>query len=944
MRDLLRRRLGLVVAVVVVVLLLSATRLAGLFTDLWWFDDLGYRDVFTTVLLAQLGLAVAFGLALAVLIGANLFIARRLRPFFMPRNEREAIIERYRQMVDPYVPLIIVGVSLVFAFSAGGAVATQWDRYLLWSNGGDFAIADPQFNRDVGFYVFDLPWLSFVQGWLFTSLVLTLIITAIAHYLFGSIRPELPRDRVTPRAKAHLSVLLALVLAARGWGYWLDRFRLNFSPRGTVTGASYTDVHAELPALHLLLVVTAVAIVLVLWNIRSRGWLLPGAAIGLLILASILLQGIYPAAIQRLRVDPQELAREREFIERNLEATRHAYGIGEVESTRFTVEDDLGDEDVDEHQVTLNNVRLWDPPTLITTYKQLQAIRPYYEFADVDVDRYVIDGELRQVMVSTREMFSQGLESSAQTWQNLHLTFTHGYGVVASQVNTATSQGQPVFLARGIPPRGEAENLVPDEPGLYFGEDHDDYSIVRTGQDELDFEDSDTGEQVTTSYDGEGGVPVGTMLRRLAFALRMRDANLVLSDLIHDGSEIIFRRLVPERVQTVAPYLTLDGDPYPVVIDRRIVWVQDAYTTSADYPYSERSLFKGTTVNYVRNSVKAVVDGYHGTVTLYVVDPDDPVLQAWQQIFPESFASLSEAPEQLREHFRYPQDLFELQTMIYQTYHIPGPDAFYSKADAWERPPDAAAIANLPEGSTELPLLEPYYLLMRLPGEGTEEFVLIQPYLARNKPNMIAWLAGRSDPGHFGKLSAVQFPSDQTILGPAQAQARIEQDPTISEYITLRSQAGSEVRRGNLLVIPIERSILYVEPLFIENPQARIPELAQVTVVMGDRVVMAQTLPQALEALLGEAPPAAGPVGDEEDQEEDEFDEDAVLREIVELFRQADEALRNGDLAGYQRAIERAQALIERVIEERGVFTPEPEEEQEAAPGEEPSPAPSPTG
>jgi uncharacterized protein len=947
-RDLLRQRFGIVLVVVVILLILSATRIATFFTNLWWYDSLGHREVFLGVLFTQLGLGAVFGAAIAVLIAANLLIARRLKPIVIPATEREAVIERYRQMADPYVPWMVGGIAALFALSAGGAAAAQWDRFLLWRNSVLFGRTDPQFGREASYFVFDLPWLSFVQGWLFTALLLTLLVTAGAHYLLGSIRPELPRERVTPQAKMHLSVLLALTLAAHGWGYWLDRFHLNFSTRGTVTGAAYTDVHAELPALHLLLGVTALAIILVLWNIRERGWLLPGAALGLLVLASIILQGIYPAGIQRLRVDPQELARETPFIERNMEATRFAYGLDNVAETRFQVVDDFSEEDIDEHQVTLENVRLWRPEILETTYQQLQAIRPFYEFHSVDVDRYSFGGDVRQVMISVREVNPRGLEERAQTWENIHLFYTQGIGAVASQVNLATRQGQPVFLARDIPPRpggDEGAVLVPDNPAIYFGERHRDYSIVKTERHELAYENPETGEQVLTQYDGAGAIPLGSMTRRAAFALRFADPNIVLSGLINSDSGIIFQRTVPERVRAVAPYLVLDGDPYAVVLDRRIVWIQDAYTVSNHYPYSERHAFNGGQVNYVRNSVKAVVDAYDGTVTLYVVEPDDPVIQAWQEIFPAPFASLEEAPEGLEAHFRYPQDMFKLQADVFRTYHIPGVAEFYSKADEWDIPPDAAAIAN---GASAGTLLDPYYLLMRLPGEELEEFVLIQPYLARAKPNMIAWLAGRSDPGNHGELFAVRFPTE-TILGTQQAQARIEQDPTVSEWITLRTRAGSDVIRGDLIILPIERSILYVEPLFIENPQARIPELAQVVVVMGDDVIMQPTLDRAIEVLVGAADPvdplAQVPAVEEgidpaeEGLEDDPAEpapadlDDLILRAQQNL-EEAIAALRRGDLAGYQRSIQEAERLLAQWAEARGLTEPEPpapDEEDEDA-------------
>ncbi|MBW3561378.1 MAG: UPF0182 family protein [Actinobacteria bacterium] len=949
MGDAIRNRLGLIVAVVAVVVLLSANRVSAFLTDLWWFQDLGYAGVFTGILTTQIGVGVAFGAALGLLVAVNLWVTTRLRPVVLPANRREAIVERYRQMADPYVPWLIAAVSALFALSAGTAVATQWPRFLLWINGGTFGDTDLQFGRDIGFYVFDLPWWEFVQGWLFTSLLMVLLVTAGAHYLLGSIRLEVPGDRVTPQAKAHLSVLAAGVLLAHGWGYWLDRFELNFSPRGQVTGASYTDVNAELPALNLLLIVAAVAVVLLLLNIRRRGWVLPGAAIGLLVLASIVLQGIYPAAIQRLRVDPQELEREEPFIARNLEATRVAYDLADVTRQRFEVRNDFSQEDVEPNQLTLNNVRVWDPAVLETTYKQLQAIRTYYDFVDVDVDRYDLAGEQRQVMISARELAPEQLEPQAQTWQNLHLTYTHGFGDVSSRVNVATGEGQPVFLARDIPPRGE-DVLVPDEPGLYFGESHADYSIVRTDQPEIDFESSETGQQQTTTYAGEGGVPVGNYLRRLAFALRFADPNLVLSGLINDESEIIFQRTIKERVGHVAPFLLLDEDAYLAVADGRLVWIQDAYTTSAYYPYSERRLFPGTqrAVNYVRNSVKAVVDAYDGTVTLYVARPDDPIVQAWRKAFPEPFADMSEASEQLISHFRYPEDMFTLQSEVFRTYHMEGAGEFYSKADAWEIPNDPAFEANQPSNAAQgVRPLDPYYLLMRLPGEENEEFVLIQPFKALNKPNMIAWLAGRSDPEHYGELFAVEFPSDQAILGPAQAQARIEQESEIAEYITLRDQRGSQVIRGNLIILPIERSILYVEPLFLENPQAQIPELDQVVLVMGDDVVMAETLEDALAELLraDEVPVEQGPdEGDDEGEEEPaEVTIDDLIADMLQAFLDAQEALQQGDLAEYQEQIDRANRLAERLAEEREVPEPGAQPSPGASPGASPGSSPAPT-
>jgi uncharacterized membrane protein (UPF0182 family) len=941
-RDFLRKRLVAVLAAVAFLLFLSANRIATFLTDLWWFDALGLRSVFTTVLYAEIGLAVVFGLVLALLVAVNLVVAWRMRPFFVPESPQQAIVERYRQMVDPYLPWVIAGIALLFGITSGMAVASQWEPFLLWLNAQPFGVEDPQFGRDVGFYVFSLPWLSFVQTWLFTSVFLVALLTVGAHYLLGGIRPESRGDKVLPNVKVHLSLLLAALLGIRAWGYWLDRFMLNYSSRGQVTGASFTDVNAELPALNLLLVISGIAILMVLVSLRRRGFLLPGAAIGILIVASLLLQGAYPAVIQRFRVDPQELSREEPFIAHNLDATRAAYDIADVDVQAFPVSNELTEQDIEDNEATLTNVRLWNKNTLQTTYSQLQALRTYYQFADVDVDRYVVDGELRQVMLSLRELDTSLLPPQAQTWQNQTLTYTHGFGTVASRVATASPQGQPIFLSRDIPPRG-ADSLVPnDAPGIYYGEINPPYSIVSSTANELDYEEPGTNRQVYTDYEGDGGVSIGGLVRRVAFALRFSDTNIFLSNLIDDNSKILFKRDVAERVGQVAPYLELDDDPYPVVLGERVLWVQDAYTTSRYYPYSERltgwETGTGTqTVNYVRNSVKAVVDAFDGSVDLYVVDEEDPLVQAWSEAFPGLYSPMSEAPEGLEDHFRYPEDLFTLQSALYQTYHIPEATAFYSKADAWEVPRDASLAANQENlQPSQAPPMRPFYLLMQLPNSDELEFVLARPYLPRGKPNMIGWLAARSDPGHYGELVTLDFPSDELVLGPQQAQARIEQESEIAEYITLRDQAGSSVIRGDMIVLPLDDSILYIEPLFLENEQAQIPELRKVVIVMGDQVVFEDTLAEALASLVGAEPPEGEGEGDGEAAEGDtDTDADRLLLRALEAFAAAEEALADGRLGDYQRLTEQARGLVNRAAEARGV---EPEPEPTPVPDATPAP------
>jgi len=931
--DLVRRRLGTVLIAVILLIIFGANRIAVFATDLMWFSERGYRDVFITVLASRIGIAALFTLVLALFIGANLSVARRTRPFIVPTTPQQAQIQRVRDAVDPYLPWVIAAVSVLFALTSGAAVGAQWQTFLLFIN-GDAVIGtvDPQFGRDLGFWLFQLPLWSLLQTWAFTSLILTILLSAGAHYVLGAIRPE-AAEKVTRAAKVHLTVLVSAAVAVRGWGYWLDRYDLNFSSRGTVTGASFTDVNAELPALYILMGVAVVAIVILIVSLRREGLLLPGASLALLVVASIVLQGLYPAVVQRVRVDPQELAREREFITRNLAATRDAFGLDEVVREPFSIRNDLSERDVRENDITLRNVRLWDPEVLETTYSELQSLRPYYEFRDVAIDRYVIDGELRQVMLSTREL--SRLPQSADTWQNRHITFTHGFGIVASQVNTANAEGQPVFISSNIPPVGDEEVVPSVQPGIYFGENANPvYSLVRTNAEELDFEDPETQQQITTEYAGRGGVAIDSFSRRLAFALRFADYNLILTNLLNEESRIIFNRQATQRVQLVAPFLELDSSPYPVVIDGRVKWIIDGYTTSVAYPYSERRQLvlgnRAVTVNYVRNSVKAVVDAYDGDVTLYVVDDEDPIVRAWSRAFPGLMQPFGEAPEAIVQHFRYPQDLFRLQSELYSIYHIPEADAFYNRADEWDIPADPAFAANQSgAGLQQLAnarRLQPYYLVMRLPGEDTEEFVLIQPYLARERPNMVAWLAGRSDGDNLNKLFAVRFPSDQQVLGPLQAQARIEQDDEISAYITLRSRDGSNVIRGNMQVLPIADSILYVQPLFLENPQARIPELARVAVVMGERTAFDRTLSGALGQLLNIRVPDSitgdegqdvepGELGPGEAEDETVAD---LARRMNEAFQRANELGQAGDFVARERALREFERLLERLLEASG--------------------------
>jgi uncharacterized membrane protein (UPF0182 family) len=871
---------------------------------------------------------------------ASLSIADRVAPRFRPIGPEDELVQRYREAVGPHAGAVRTAVSALFALIFGLGVSSQWQNWILFQNSTSFGEKDAQFSRDIGFFIFRLPFLSFLVNWLFVALVIITFVTIVAHYLNGGIRlPQASLERVTSAVKTHVSVLLALMALVKAAGYWLQRFELSISTRGAVDGPTYTDVQAQLPAIRLLIFISLIAFVLFLINIFVRGWLLPGLAVGLWLLVSVLAGGVYPAFIQKFRVEPAEVTKERPYIVRNIAGTRAAFGMDKVEEKPFPYAEDLAPADLEQNQATIRNVRLWDPRFVRTTYQRLQEIRSYYRFNDVDVDRYNVNGSQLQTLVSARELNPDDLPSSS--WVNTRLSFTHGYGAVISPANGATSEGQPQFLVKDVPPVGDPRIA---QPRIYYGEQSNAYAIVGSKQREIDFQ-SPTGRTETSKYSGRGGVPMSSLVRRFAFALRFGDINPLISNLVTPSSRAMYVRDIGERVRKAAPFLRYDSDPYPLVLNGRIVWVQDAYTTTSRFPYSQRADTEqvpptsglNSRFNYVRNSVKVTIDAYDGTMKFYVVDDSDPLIRAYRKAFPSLFTPESAMSTELKQHLRYPEDLFRIQTNMYGRYHITDPADFYNSSDAWTVAQDpgsgpigdaqttATTTVRTPgviSGPVRSERMDPTYLLLRLPEDERESFLLLRPFVpvsqGDRQQNLSAFMTAKSDPDNYGRLQAFVLPRGGQIDGPALINSRILSTAEITQELTLLNREGSRVQQGNVLVIPIRNSLLYIRPIYVEATRNPVPELRKVVVVYGRKAVMGNTLQEALVKLFGAAPPTleqgpgTPPAGGGAPAAPNVNE---LLRQAAEAFKAADEALRAGDLAGYQAKVKQAQQFVDQAAQ-----------------------------
>jgi hypothetical protein len=858
-----RRRTLLKLAALVAVIVLGLSIAASIYTEVLWFRELHASRVFRTQLWTRIGLGIVFGGGFALLLASNVWVARRATPQDRIAKIPEQILTRYRATLRPYRGRAFALIVLAGGVIAGLGAASKWREYLLWKNEVRFGSTDPLFHRDAGFYVFKLPFLRAVFGWTFGALLAITIIAVIAHYLRGGIRPQRRGERVSLQARAHLSVLIGLLVALKAWGYRLDMFGLLSSKRGVVAGASYTDINARVPALKILIVAALVAALVILINVRVRSWHLPIFGLAFLIGVSIGGGGLYPGLIQRLKVGPDERTLEQTSIQRNIASTRSAYRLNAIRATEALAKP--GRLDLDDLRVandTIQNIRLWSPNVLRSVYQNLQRGKQYYRFASpADTDRYRLTTGTRQLMISAREISPSGLSREAQTWVNTHLFYTHGFGLVASRADDIFGDGQPNFVIGNIPIDSVQGAPAVPRPQIYYGETAEvPFVIARTEQRELDHPTAaPTGPgYTTTTYDGMGGIRMNGFWKRAALSMRFRDLNVLISGAITDESRFMFRRDIASRVSSFAPFVQLDGNPYPVLAGNRLVWIVDGYTTAATLPYSQPANFGtlsgglvGGSGNYIRNSVKFIVDAKDGTVDGYVWDAKDPVLQAWLRVFPGLLKPASAMPSAVRMHARYPEGLFRIQSSMFENYHVTDAGSFYQKEDAWvvARDPTYCLNAAKPCGSSAIaPPVSPYYMLANLPGAPGTRFVLVRPFTpSGGRQNMVSYLAANGDPLD---LLVYELPRQRQVFGPEQVEATINQDPVVSQQIALWNQQHSKVIYGDLIVVPVGDAMLYVQSLYLRGEGSQIPELKRVVVVANGRVQMAGTLAEAITQLL----------------------------------------------------------------------------------------------
>jgi uncharacterized membrane protein (UPF0182 family) len=949
-----RRRWWILAAVVVLIVILASLKsLATLYTDSLWFSSVHLHRVWSTLLAVKVGLFACFGAVFFVALWVNLLICDRLGTTTATLDPEDELVRRYHQAVRPYAGRVHAAVAFVLALIAASGTVGEWNNWLLFTHSVPFGVKDPQFHMDVGFYVFRLPFLEFLVDWTLVVLVVILLVTAAFHYLNGGIRPQRTAPRVSPAVKVHLSVLLALIALVKAVGYVLQRYQLVTSTNGYVEGAGYTDVHARLPALELLFFVSLFAAVILLYNIRRQGWTLPVLAIGVWAFVALVVGVIYPAVLQALKVNPAQSTLEQPYITRNIHATRAAYGLEHVEASTFQGSTNISPSAVVANRTTLANIRVWDPDATISlpTFQKLQNLKSYYNIQSVAFDRYSVGGKLTPAVVGVRQINPSDLPSSG--WVNTHLEYTHGMGLALAEANQATSQGNPVFSIKDVPPTSTNGYPTIKEPGVYFGMTDPGYVVANSKQPELDFQKAN-GTDVVSHYQGDGGVKMGNFFTKAAFAVRLGDLNLLISNLITSQSRIMFVRTIVAMAQKAAPFLSLDSDPYAALVDGHIDWIMNAYTTTTEYPYSQNAdtqqIPPGSglpgSYNYVRNSVVVVVNAYSGKMTFYAMDKD-PILRAYEGAFPGMFTPRSEMPTALEAHLRYPEDMFSIQAAVYGRYHITSPSNFYTAGNAWTLSPTAGAgsptnalavtVTTNAQGQVtggSLQRMSPLYQVLAEPGENYQSFTISDAYVPAAQGSSIqvlsAFLMGNSDPGHLGELHVYKTKPGSSVVGPALADSYIEANATVSKAISLLDQHGSQVLLGNILMVPIDQSMLYIRPLYTEssgNPQ---PQLKDVIAVLGQTVAMKSTLDEALSSVLstqlGTTPVNVSPRGTTKTSVKtaDVEQAQADLQQAADDYAQALKDLKAGTLGGY--ATENATAQKEGAAAKAilGTSTPTP--------------------
>jgi uncharacterized membrane protein (UPF0182 family) len=918
-------------AIVLVILGSVLVGLSGFYADFLWFRSVDFQTVWSTVLITKISLFIFFGLITSLFITTNVYLAYKSRPLYAPVSVEADNLERYRGQLEPIRRWVLLAIALGFFYFSGTSGVALWERWMQFRNATSFGVKDAQFGLDVSFFVFKLPFYEALIAWAISTLILTIIASAAVHYLYSGIRLQVAEDKTTVAARVQLSVLLGILVLIKAVAYWFDRYALALKEGRLITGLSYTDVNALLPAKAILAGISIICALLFFANIIRRSWVLPAAGVSLLVISSVLIAGVYPAAIQQFQVKPSESSKEAPYIQRNIEATRAAYGLSDVEVQDYqaTIETSAGQLKNDE--ATISNIRLLDPSVVPSTFRQLQQIKPYYNFADsLDVDRYTINGVKRDSVVAVRELSIEG--NPARNWINDHLVYTHGFGFVSALGNTIDSDGKPTFSVGDIPP---TKGLGEFQPRIYFGENVPNYSIIggAKGGDpvELDYpDDKSANGQKNYTYTGEGGVPMGSLFTRLLFAIKYQEQRIVLSNLINSDSKILFNRNPSERVAKVAPWLTLDGNIYPAVVDGRILWIVDGYTTSNGYPYSKKTNLATATTNtistnttavsalasrnisYMRNSVKATVDAYDGTVKLYQWDTKDPVLSTWSKAFPGTVTPKSAMSKSLLEHIRYPEDLFGVQRDVLSTYHVKTADAFYGGQDFWRVPTDPSSLG------ANAGIQPPYYMTLKLPGQDKAAFSLTSSFVPRgNRQNLTAFASVNSDNGpDYGKISVLQLPRSTNISGPSQVASNFEAKPEVAQALSLLRQGGSDVVLGNLLTLPVGGGLLYVQPVYVRataNTSAY-PLLQKVLVSFGDVIGFDNTLKGALDQVFGGN---SGTVLNNTSQSNTGGSTPVVSNSVKSALdnakaalADAQAALRRGDFAAYGKAQDRLEAAI----------------------------------